>query len=151
MREQKFDPAVIEAEENLLIDFQFLVQETMSALNISRSELAARAGFSKARVTQMLGNDANPTIKSMARLFHALGERVCVSRTPRVNKEVVKIPAAEKAVTQTEEWQWHWAKASRGERRIDDKLVAVVKDTSASNDNYAPRVMYLDAEELSAA
>jgi len=145
MREQEFDPAVIEAEENLLIDFQFLVQEAMSARNMSRSELAARAGLSKARVTQMLGNDANPTIKSMARLFHALDERVCVSR---FLQEAIKIRVSEKAATQTEEWQWHRTKGHRAERRIDEKLVAVVKDASVSNDNY---IIYVEAEELCAA
>jgi DNA-binding phage protein len=64
---------IIEAEENLLIDFQFLVQEAITAKGISRSELAEKAGMSKARLSQVLTPEANPTVKTMARIFHALG------------------------------------------------------------------------------
>lgn len=78
---KKFDPAIIEAEENLLIDYQFLVQELMVKKNVSRADLAEAAGLSKARLSQLLGPEANPTIKTMARLIHALGEKPVVSST----------------------------------------------------------------------
>jgi len=75
---KKHDPAVIEAEENLLIDFQFLLQEVLTEKEISLSELAKKTGLSKGRISQLMGADANPTIKNMARLFHAAGEALCV-------------------------------------------------------------------------
>lgn len=73
-RDKHVDPTAIEAEENLLIDYQFLLQELMSAKGISRNELADAVGITKARLSQILGSEANPTVKTMARLIHALGE-----------------------------------------------------------------------------
>lgn len=145
-RIDSFDPKIIEAEENLLIDFHYLIQEMMSAKNVSRSELAAKAGISKARLSQILSNEANPTIKSMARLFHALGEEVCVSRKAFL-EGVGAIPSLTRKVENAE---WQWSSGPQGELRVDDKLVAVVKDTAASNDNYAPRFLYVESnDELS--
>jgi len=144
-QQTQFDPRIVEAEENLLIDFQFLIQEMMSAKNITRTDLAARAGISKARLSQILSNEANPTVKSMARLFHALDEKVCVSRK-RVERETYDLGLGERPSENANEWQW--SKGSFGETRVDDKLVAVVKDTSASNDNYAPKVVYIESEDM---
>jgi len=79
-QEKKIDPAVIAAEENLLIDFQFLLQELISSKNVSRTELAELAGLSKARLSQIFSAEANPTVKTMARLAHAMGERIDISR-----------------------------------------------------------------------
>jgi transcriptional regulator with XRE-family HTH domain len=135
------DPKVIEAEENLLIDLQFAIQEMMSEQNISRSELANKAGISKARVSQILSNEANPTVKSIARLFHALGERVGVSRKPLVEKTFESAPKIKSGANQ----DWKWSE-SNGEIRIDDQLVAVIKDTGASNDNYHDRFLLIDSE-----
>jgi transcriptional regulator with XRE-family HTH domain len=136
-----FDPKVIEAEENLLIDFHFQIQEMMSAKGLSRTELAEKAGISKARLSQILSNEANPTLKSMARLFHALGEKVCVDHKP-LDEVSFEISPKLKAVGQ----QWQWAEPSTGEIRIDDRLVAVIKDTGASNDNYEDRFVLIDTE-----
>jgi transcriptional regulator with XRE-family HTH domain len=136
-----FDPKVIEAEENLLIDFHFQIQEMMSAKGISRTELAEKAGVSKARLSQILSNEANPTLKSMARLFHALGEKVCVSRKPL---DEISFEVSPKLKTVGQEWQW--AEAATGEMRVDDRLVAVIKDTGASNDNYDDRFVLIDTE-----
>jgi len=74
------DPGTIEAEENFLIDCQFLIQDLINLKGISRSELAKRAGISKSRLSQILSAEANPTVKTFARLFHVLG----VAVTPRV-------------------------------------------------------------------
>lgn len=138
-----FDPQIIEAEESLLIDFHFLIQEMLTSKNISRSDLAARAGISKARLSQILSNEANPTIKSMARLFYALGEKVCVSRK-KLAEDVVASP---QLALDIESAQWQWSSGPQGELRVDDKLVAVVKDTAASNDNYSPRFLYVETED----
>ena len=44
---KKFDPAIIEAEENLLIDYQFLLQELMKQKSVTPTQLAEMAGLSK--------------------------------------------------------------------------------------------------------
>ena len=66
----------VEAEEDLLIDFQFLVQDVLNSKGVSKSELAKRTGISKARLSQILSAEANPSVKTFARLFHALGVKV---------------------------------------------------------------------------
>jgi transcriptional regulator with XRE-family HTH domain len=141
----KFDPAIIEAEENLLIDFQFLLQEVMTQKGVTLSQLAEKAGVSKARISQVMRPDANPTAKTLARLFHALGEKICISRK-LIEHEMHATALDHKIFNAAAEWQW--SKGPRGETRIDDRLVAVVKDTSASNDNYAPRVVYIESDDM---
>lgn len=79
-RDAIIDPGIVEAEENFLIDCQFLIQDLINAKGISRSELAKRAGISKSRLSQILSAEANPTVKTFARLFHVLGAMV----TPQV-------------------------------------------------------------------
>lgn len=70
------DVKAIEAEENLLVDAHFLIEELMRKKSISQTELAKRMGCSKARLSQLLNPSANPTVKSLGRLFYALGEEV---------------------------------------------------------------------------
>jgi transcriptional regulator with XRE-family HTH domain len=136
------DPKVIEAEENLLIDFHFLLQELMTEKGVSRSELAKKTGLSKARLTQVLSSEANPTIKSMARLFHALDEQLCLSRKPLSVEREERGPIPFLA----DGADWQWGTSTRAEERKDEKeLARIVKETFASNDNYH-RVMFIDSD-----
>ena len=79
-----FSVATVEAEENFLIDIQFLLQQALTDKGVTRSDLAKKLGVSKARLSQIFAAEANPTVKSVARLFHALGAELTVS----VKKEV---------------------------------------------------------------
>jgi len=83
----KMDPQIVKAEENFLIDFQFMVQDLIDAKKISRSDLAKRAGLTKGRLSQILSAEANPTVKTFARLFQALNVKV----TPQVVSQVYEI------------------------------------------------------------
>lgn len=71
-----FDERMIEAEEDLVIDAQFLIQRLMNEHGLTRAEVARRAGISKARLTQLLRPEANPTLRTIARIVYAIGERV---------------------------------------------------------------------------
>jgi len=62
------------AIEGLRADVQLTIQEVMFAKGITRSHLAKLLGCSPANVTQLLAEDGNPTIESIARVFHALGD-----------------------------------------------------------------------------
>ncbi|MET4259788.1 DNA-binding phage protein [Bradyrhizobium sp. S3.12.5] len=140
MNNSPIDPKMIEAEENALIDWQFLLQEMMSEKGVTKSQLAELAGISKPRLTQILSSEANPTVKSMARLFHALGEQLCVSR---------KALAAQKPPTSAvnKPSQWQWGEGPRLEERKDEQqLVRIMKENFASNDNHAAKVMFIDSE-----
>lgn len=152
-----FDPNVVEAEENLLIDYQFLLQERMSKNGISHSALAERAGISNARLSQILSDEANPTVKTFAGLFHALGERVCVSSVPLGKLDEGK--SSEGNGMSSEEpaqaGKWQWAQPVRMAEPIDEKMVALMKSSvtvldersMASNDNYGRgRIKYFDSE-----
>ena len=78
------DVAIAEAEQNLVIDAQFLIQEMLNEVGISQAELARRIGISKARVNQMLRSEGNPTLRTLARVIHALGDEVTLARKSKV-------------------------------------------------------------------
>ena len=135
---EKFDPAIIAAEENLLIDFQFLLQEVMTRKGITLSELAEKAGVSKARVSQVMSSEANPTAKTFARLFCALDEEVCVGTKPKAGKSIP---------IESPELQWKWTTSLPMPATTDDaQFVALLKDAAAkdsdpSNDNHKQAVI----------
>lgn len=63
---------MIRSEEDILLDFQACLIEGMRKLGVNQAEFADRLGVSKARVSQMLSSDANPTIKQIGRCLAAL-------------------------------------------------------------------------------
>lgn len=63
----------IEIEENALMDFQFAVLDELEARGWTQAQLAKELGVSRARVSQMLSADANPTLKLAARTLSVLG------------------------------------------------------------------------------
>jgi transcriptional regulator with XRE-family HTH domain len=134
----KFDPAIIEAEENLLIDFQFLLQEVVTQKGVSLSELAEKAGVSKSRISQVLSPEANPTAKTFARLFHALGEEVTIG-VKKKSKVVLRAePESAKEIDPHQPFQW--TEVQDVNVKVDDaQFVALMKeaakDQGASNDN----------------
>jgi transcriptional regulator with XRE-family HTH domain len=125
---QYVGPETTAAEENLIIDFQFLLQELMARHKISRAELARRAGITEARLSQLFGSEANPTAKTIARLLHALGEETFIGVRPK-KATTVEVPVA----------QWEWADEVLDRPRkapSRQQLVAVLKSASfVSNDN----------------
>jgi transcriptional regulator with XRE-family HTH domain len=146
---EKFDPAIIEAEENLLIDFQFLLQEVVTQKGVSLSELAEKAGVSKSRISQVLSPEANPTAKTFARLFHALGEEVSVS----VKKKSEAATAESQPAKETEPHQpFQWTEMQDLNVNVDDaQFVALLKeaakDQSVSNDN-KKQVVVMESEVM---
>lgn len=67
--------AEIEAEERALTDFQFAIIDAMNERGISQAELAKMLGVSRARVSQLLSPEANPTLKLVGRALKALSMR----------------------------------------------------------------------------
>jgi transcriptional regulator with XRE-family HTH domain len=119
----------VEAEEDLLIDFQFLVQDVLNSKGISKTELAKRSGLSKARLSQILSAEANPSVKTFARLFNALGVRV-EPKIARQRTEPSFVPQ------HRNEGKWEIGHVSE-EARTPNRQFARANDWSgASNDNY---------------
>jgi transcriptional regulator with XRE-family HTH domain len=121
----------VEAEEDMLIDFQFLVQDVLNSKGVSKTELAKRAGISKARLSQILSAEANPSVKTFARLFHALSVRV----EPKITTQ--RIEPARAPVTKSE-GKWEIGHVSKEARMPDRRLTRASEDdwASACNDNY---------------
>ena len=73
--EFEFDLLAIEVGERIV--------ERMEDLGMTRTELAAAVGVSKARVSQILGGHDNLTLKSLVAVAVGLGSRVKVRLTDR--------------------------------------------------------------------
>lgn len=68
--------ALLFAEVDFVAEVQSIIHRMMVAKDISRAELAQRLGVSRARVTQYFAGDgSNLTARTIARIFHALGEQ----------------------------------------------------------------------------
>lgn len=88
----------IEREEELVTELQYLIQEVMNERGLTRAELADRLGIKRPRMTQLLGDNANPTLRTLVRVFDAMDEEIHISRGKRV---VVDASSAKDAGT----WQ----------------------------------------------
>ena len=92
--------------------------------------------MSKARLSQIMSPEANPTLKTMARLFHALGEQMTVGVNSE--KRVDIAPPIEPLADV-------WTEAHDVSISVEDAaLVALVKQSVAkgvANDNHASVVI----------
>ena len=75
--------AEINAEEDLVIDVQFLIQELLEEKAMTRTELAEAIGITRARLSQLMSSNANPNLRNIARIFAALNERLTVDVVSR--------------------------------------------------------------------
>jgi transcriptional regulator with XRE-family HTH domain len=77
---KKFGPqtdeeAVVFAVENFIGEVQVAIFRLLSQKELTQAELSRLMGVSQARVSKILGDDAqNITLETVARVFHALGE-----------------------------------------------------------------------------
>ncbi|MER9869271.1 helix-turn-helix domain-containing protein [Mesorhizobium sp. M0136] len=71
-KENKTATDFVGIEENALMDFQFALLDAMKEKGVTQVELAERLGVSRARVSQLLSSEANPTIKLVARALSLL-------------------------------------------------------------------------------
>jgi transcriptional regulator with XRE-family HTH domain len=101
---KEIDQGAVVAEENLVIDAQYLIQGILNERELTRSDLAKLTGISKARLTQLMRPDANPTLRTFARLMSALGEEVVLSRKSQANVSEGKPRAADSDACIISEW-----------------------------------------------
>lgn len=66
----------IAIEEEALLKFQFALIDAMNDAGLTKAQLAKALGVSKARVSQLLDSEANPTLKVIARAMHFLNREV---------------------------------------------------------------------------
>jgi predicted transcriptional regulator len=117
--------AVIFAEEDFVAELQSIIHCMMADKGVSRSDLAKLLGVSKPRVTQYFAGDgSNLTARTIARIFHALGEQaevVCQwsarkDATLQADQRQRSITAAGGRVTDIGKWcrQENWGGTLEG-------------------------------------
>ncbi|NUP13828.1 MAG: helix-turn-helix transcriptional regulator [Polyangiaceae bacterium] len=79
--------AVIFAEEGFRVHVQVMVQTRLNELGITQRELAKRLGVSDERASQLLSNEARLTVRTVGRIFHALGCEPRLTFGPDVERE----------------------------------------------------------------
>lgn len=63
-------------EDALISDVQFAIHNLLEVKKMSRADLARKLGVSEARISQLFSDTPrNLTLKTIARVFHALNER----------------------------------------------------------------------------
>ncbi|WP_129781785.1 helix-turn-helix domain-containing protein [Peristeroidobacter soli] len=68
----------IYAQEKLIVDTAEEIWEAMDKLEVSKAQLAASLGKSKAFVSQILTGSRNMTLRTLADIASSLGKKVCV-------------------------------------------------------------------------
>jgi transcriptional regulator with XRE-family HTH domain len=62
------------AADKLIADTQFAIHNLMEAKDVSRRELARALDVSEPRISQLFHDTTNLTLRTIARIFHVLGE-----------------------------------------------------------------------------
>lgn len=74
---------LIEAEEDAVIDTQLIIQGMMQERGITRAQLGLRTGIGDAQLTRtVMCSEADPSLRTLTRIAHALGCRLVVSLVP---------------------------------------------------------------------
>ncbi|MBN9335790.1 helix-turn-helix transcriptional regulator [Devosia sp.] len=100
----------IAIEEDAVLKFQFALIDAMNEAGLTKAELAKALGVSRARVSQLLDSEANPTLKVMARALHFLGyiaeygaiERIAEAKKKQVEAKDKKLKSFLSVVQESE-------------------------------------------------
>lgn len=87
--------------EDVLYDLTESIVVRMAELGLSRSELAARLGVSRAMVSKMLRGNTNFTVRTLVELSRTLDCRVSIQFPPCGSKAVRFFAPAEPAVSRS--------------------------------------------------
>ncbi len=122
------------AEQDLLFAIQHCIQRAMVSANVSQKDLAAKIGKSRASVSQFFSAEANPTVRSVACVTHALGIDLHVTWRPRDADHCFIAPAQPKmeavpigrVIHRPDVAEWREAVGSQGIGRRDERWRAPV-------------------------
>lgn len=82
-------------EESFVAQVQHEISRIMKSKGVSRAELARRMKVSAPYVTQMLGDDdANLTLRTVARIFDALDEKASITPKSQVKTIILETKSA---------------------------------------------------------
>jgi DNA-binding phage protein len=77
MNEKEY--SLIEATEEFRAALQYVIERVMTTHQISRSELARRIKCSRSNISQLLSENGNPRIETIAKIFWALDDEAVIS------------------------------------------------------------------------
>ena len=72
---ETLEDRLIDAAEKLKFDMQFAIQAAMKSKGVSQKEVAELIGCSPSNISQLLAEDANPRVETVAKVLTALGEK----------------------------------------------------------------------------
>lgn len=85
-------------EESFVAQVQHEIARIMRSKGVSRAELARQMKVSPPHITQMLGDeDANLTLRTVARIFDALGEKAAITPRSRLDAGNLETKSAKSA------------------------------------------------------
>lgn len=67
------------AEERAVAHVALTLGSLLRAASVTQRELATRLGLTEGRVSQLLSGNANPTVRTLSRIAHALGFTMRIS------------------------------------------------------------------------
>ncbi len=112
---------MIIAEDALIADVQFAIHNLLEAKGKSRADLARALNVSEARISQLFrDNTKNLTLRTIARIFCALGERAQI--TSPTLKEIIPIEGRDER---------EFAKPLRGAAEADFVLARLYEECRA--------------------
>lgn len=113
-------------EESFVAEVQHEISRLMKAKGVTRAELARRMKVSAPHVTQMLGDeDANLTLRTVARIFDALGEKATIG--VRLVAEEIETKSAQRQVAQVE-----WGSVVANDRWSHDDELGRAQESTGS-------------------
>jgi transcriptional regulator with XRE-family HTH domain len=76
------------AEESALAHVSLSLADLIEASGVSQRQLAEALGLTEARISQILDVDSNLTVRTIARIACALGQRMQIQFAPRVEASI---------------------------------------------------------------
>ena len=123
------------AEEEFLLSVQTILQKLLNDRDLRYRDLAKRLGVTEARVSQMFGDTAaNLTIRSIARVFHLMGESpVLLSR-----EELRRRLAEARGAGSEAQPRWSVSGANDGHLVVED-TAELVDENAVARDRPQPK------------
>jgi transcriptional regulator with XRE-family HTH domain len=79
--------ASVYAQESLIVDAAEEIWAALAEEKMTKADLAARLGKSKAFITQLLNGSRNMTLRTLADVASALGRRTCILLRPQYESD----------------------------------------------------------------
>ncbi len=86
---QNASEELVFAAERFRVDVQTEIHVMMRKKHVSRHQLAYRLGCSTSWVTQIFSDDSDITLRTLGKIYHALGEECYVGAKPTLQQSPV--------------------------------------------------------------